>query len=158
MDLFEWDISPDPNSIWEQEYQEKEGNPTTWQLKIWVDASFEYKGKLESRGYFNVVGKIEKPLGEERYYIGHAPPTDKELAREKKASEDGLHLCYHNTLQFRADNSPCESFDNLEKAQRVLALQVRRNARAEFERAQETLRCSMKALDVLDDILDAALE
>ncbi len=41
-------------------------------------------------------------------------------------------------------------FDSLDQAKRVLALQVRRQARAKFERAQEELRYVMQSLDILD--------
>ena len=143
MALFKWDVFPPPDEPAALRWQQKDGSPTRWQL-------FAQTCK---EGITTLVGTIEKPLDEDRYYIGHAPPSAKELAEEKRAFADGLHICYQYTLQCRAAYPPCESYEGLGKAKRVLVLRVRRQEKALLEKAQDRQRYVLQAMDALEDIL-----
>lgn len=140
MDLFKWDVFPPPGEPAALRWQQKDGSPTRWQL-------FAQTCKA---GVTALVGTIEKPLDEDRYYIDYAPPSAKELATEKRAFADGLHVCYQYTLQCRADHPPCESYENLHKAQLVLILRVRRQERVLLEKAQDRQRYVLQAMDALE--------
>ncbi len=147
MALFKWEVFPPQDEPAALRWQEKDGSPTRWQL-------FAQTCK---EGVTALVGTIEKPLDEDRYYIDHAPLSAKELAAEKRAFADGLHVCYQYTLQRRADYPPCESYENLDKAQRVLILRVRRQEKVLQEKAQDRQRYVLQAMDALERVLEENL-
>ena len=126
--------------------------------KVWPDpiedAEFIAKGKHHLRYtlYANKgeseysIAWVTKRFGEDVYYAGEAPPTQEEIANEEKAMEDGLGLCWHNTLAFKAT---CEytAYDILDEAKIVAVEEARGLQISEYSRTADRHQMMMGAFE-----------